>query len=272
MWRRGINQTTRKPVGVGALDDPLQPQQKRATDGRPYCVHTALASSRSRLIWTMYLCLPPFSISLDSFFILCYNTVKHTKETAMTPKTPISREALERSYKNSRGNLLLVVIFTVINAIMAFAGSSSYFLFSAYLPYYSVIFGLALTGRLDVDLDFQLDEKYLVYFIGFAVLVLGLYLLFWLFSKKHYGWLIPSLVFFALDTLFLLRDSFGSGFDFSMLMDVVFHAWVLLSLVLGIMNGVKLKKLDAAEAAAAPIETTAEDKTEEKNDDGVFKG
>lgn len=184
----------------------------------------------------------------------------------MTQKTPASPEALARGYKNARGNLLLVVIFTVINAILAFAGSSSYFLFSAYLPYYSVIFGLVITGRLDADADFQIDEKYLVYFVGFAVLVLGLYLLFWLFSKKHYGWLIPALVFFALDTLFLLRDSFG-GFDFSLLMDVVFHVWVLISLALGISTGVRLKKLDAAEAAAAPIETTAE----EKNSDSVFK-
>ena len=189
----------------------------------------------------------------------------------MTQKTPPSPEALARGYKNARGNLLLVVIFTVVNAFMAFMGSSSYFLFSAYLPYYSVIFGLVLTGRMDVGQEYQLDEKYLVYFVGFAVLVLGLYLLFWLFSKKHYGWLIPALVFFVLDTIFLLRDSFGGGFDFSMLMDVAFHAWVLLSLSLGIINGVKLKKLAEAETAAAPIETTAEDVTE-KNDDSVFKG
>ena len=124
---------------------------------------------------------------------------------------------------------------------------------------------------MDVGQEYQLDEKYLVYFVGFAVLVLGLYLLFWLFSKKHYGWLIPALVFFALDTIFLLRDSFGGGFDFSMVMDIAFHAWVLLSLVFGIINGSKLKKLAEAEAAAAPIETTAEDVTE-KNDDSVFKG
>ena len=99
----------------------------------------------------------------------------------MTQKTPASPEALARGYKNARGNLLLVVIFTVVNAFMAFMGSSSYFLFSAYLPYYSVIFGLVLTGRMDVGQEYQLDEKYLVYFVGFAVLVLGLYLLFWLF-------------------------------------------------------------------------------------------
>lgn len=91
----------------------------------------------------------------------------------MTQKTPASPEALARGYKNARGNLLLVVIFTVVNAFMAFMGSSSYFLFSAYLPYYSVIFGLVLTGRMDVGQEYQLDEKYLVYFVGFAVLVLG---------------------------------------------------------------------------------------------------
>lgn len=222
--------------------------------------HTARASS-----------VPFFSIELDIFFILCYNTDNTHRGDRHDTKNTRSPEALARGYKNARGNLLLVVIFTVVNAFMAFMGSSSYFLFSAYLPYYSVIFGLVLTGRMDVGQEYQLDEKYLVYFVGFAVLVLGLYLLFWLFSKKHYGWLIPALVFFVLDTIFLLRDSFGGGFDFSMLMDVVFHAWVLLSLSLGIINGVKLKKLAEAETAAAPIETTAEDVTE-KNDDSVFKG
>lgn len=189
----------------------------------------------------------------------------------MTQKTPVSPEALARGYKNARGNLLLVVIFTVINALLAFVGSSSYFLFSAYLPYYSVVLGLVLTGRMDVGQEYQLDEKYLVYFVGFAVLVLGLYLLFWLFSKKHYAWLVPALIFFVLDTLFLLRDSFDGGFDLTILMDIAFHAWVLLSLVFGIINGSKLEKLAEAEAAAAPIETTAED-VPEKSDDSVFKG
>lgn len=214
---------------------------------------------------------PLFSIELDIFCILCYNTDNTHRGDRHDTKNTRHPEALARGYKNARGNLLLVVIFTVINAFMAFVGSSSYFLFSAYLPYYSVILGLVLTGRMDVGQEYQLDEKYLVYFVGFAVLVLGLYLLFWLFSKKHYGWLIPALVFFALDTIFLLRDSFGGGFDFSMVMDIAFHAWVLLSLVFGIINGSKLKKLAEAEAAAAPIETTAEDVTE-KNDDSVFKG
>ena len=71
----------------------------------------------------------------------------------MTQKTPASPEALARGYKNARGNLLLVVIFTVVYAFMAFMGSSSYCLFSTYLPYYSVIFGLVLTGRMDVGKD-----------------------------------------------------------------------------------------------------------------------
>ena len=187
----------------------------------------------------------------------------------MTSKTPATPETLERGYKNARGNLLLVVVFTVINSALAIVGSSSYFLFSAYLPYYAVVFGLIFTGRMDVGQHYLIDEKYLVYFIAFAVLVVGLYLLFWIFSKQHYGWLIPALVFFALDTLFLLWNSFGdAGFDFSMLMDIAFHVWVLISLSLGIVNGVKLKKLAAA---AAPIEVTAEDVTE-KSDDSVFKG
>ena len=237
----------------------------------PYSSSPCTGEPKTRTHRTGIVCPLFFRLNLTFFSFSATIQITHIEETAMTQKTPASPEALARGYKNARGNLLLVVIFTVVNAFMAFMGSSSYFLFSAYLPYYSVIFGLVLTGRMDVGQEYQLDEKYLVYFVGFAVLVLGLYLLFWLFSKKHYGWLIPALVFFVLDTIFLLRDSFGGGFDFSMLMDVVFHAWVLLSLSLGIINGVKLKKLAEAETAAAPIETTAEDVTE-KNDDSVFKG
>ena len=185
----------------------------------------------------------------------------------MTPKAPVSREALERAYKNSRGNLLLIVIFTLINALLAYFGSFSYFLFSAYLPYLSVMLGFALTGHIETELPVTIDGKYLVWFIGFAVLVLGLYLLFFLFSKKHYGWLIPALVFFVIDTVFLVRDSFNGSFDFSVVMDLFFHAWVILSLALGIVNGVKLKKLDAAEAAASTAQPDLADQTE----DSVFK-
>ena len=159
----------------------------------------------------------------------------------MTQKTPASPEALARGYKNARGNLLLVVIFTVVNAFMAFMGSSSYFLFSAYLPYYSVIFGLVLTGRMDVGQEYQLDEKYLVYFVGFAVLVLGLYLLFWFLSKNARGFMTASLVLFCADCLAYLFGFLIFEFDASSVIEAVFHIWVLWTLIAGVRAARDLK-------------------------------
>lgn len=56
----------------------------------------------------------------------------------MTQKTPASPEALARGYKNARGNLLLVVIFTVVNAFMAFMGS---FILFSFLGLSALLFG-----------------------------------------------------------------------------------------------------------------------------------
>ena len=52
-----------------------------------------------------------------------------------------TREYQENLYRGSRYNLLVVLIFTVINLVMLLVGSGSYFLFSASIPYYLTVFG-----------------------------------------------------------------------------------------------------------------------------------
>ena len=55
---------------------------------------------------------------------------------------------LENKYLSSRNNLLLVIIFTLINIVMAALGNDSYFLFSASIPYY--IFKTEFIKALDI--------------------------------------------------------------------------------------------------------------------------
>ena len=45
---------------------------------------------------------------------------------------------LESKYNKSIANLLLVVIFTVINIVLLVLNANSYFLFSAFIPYFAV--------------------------------------------------------------------------------------------------------------------------------------
>ena len=80
-----------------------------------------------------------------------------------------------------------------------------------------------------------------------AVLTL-LYLLAWLCSKKQWvGWLIFALVFFVLDTVGMLLSIVIAT---DMIIDILFHAWVIYYLILGIHAHFKLKKLPPDEEPA----------------------
>jgi hypothetical protein len=89
-----------------------------------------------------------------------------------------------------------------------------------------------------------------VFFIGvvIAFVIVLLYLLSWIFIKKgKNGWLVFSLIFFSFDTAFMFLLN---GINSSMIMDILFHAWVIYSLAVGIDAYKKLKKLDKEEAQA----------------------
>ncbi len=180
------------------------------------------------------------------------------------------RAALERQYANSRANLMLLIAFTVINLVLLLANSDWYFLFSAYIPYYAVVMGMFYCGKFppeyyeDMADMIYTDDSFLIVTVAFAVFVTLLYLLAWLCSKNHkVGWLIFALVLFGIDTFAMLLIG---GFDLGMLIEIFFHVWVIVILILGITSHYKLKKMpieepipaEAADLADAPAEELPE--------------
>lgn len=157
------------------------------------------------------------------------------------------KELLEAKYNNSIVNLLLVVVFSVVNVVLLVANSNTYFLFSAFVPYFIADFGMYYSGSYpaeyyqDVsDLEFA-DKSFLIVCIAVAIIVILLFLLSWFFArKKKVGWLIFATVLFCIDTaaMFII-----SGINTEMIMDIAFHAWVAFSLINGIVNYNKWKKL-----------------------------
>ena len=152
-------------------------------------------------------------------------------------------------YRNMRASLLLILIFSAINLFSPLAGF--YMLFSAYIPLVIV----------DVGAYFYMVQGMTVvaYVVAVAMAFVTLvpYLLCWIFSKKHVGWMIAALVLFSIDTLFFLIDLFSylALGDYSFLLDLVFHAWVLVSLILGVKYGLDMKKealMEQAALASAP--------------------
>lgn len=149
-----------------------------------------------------------------------------------TQQTNFSERALaENKIKSARYNLLLMIILTVVNLILLAVGSDSMMLFSATVPYFSVVLGMA----------FELQEFLIAGYV-IAAVILALYLLCWLLSKKHFAWMLIALILFAIDTICLVLLYIGMQ-DFSGILDLVIHVAVLYYLFTGVRYGIKMRSL-----------------------------
>lgn len=134
-----------------------------------------------------------------------------------------------RRYRTARASLLAMLLFTLINIVMAAIGSYTYYVFTDYAAYL-----LAVIGRELYDMDGS--TIYMVIGLVGAALLLIPYLLCWIFSKKRRGWLIAALVLFSIDTVLVIADAL-SGMDISYLMDIAVHVLLIVELALGIKAG-----------------------------------
>ena len=176
--------------------------------------------------------------------------IKNDKETTNLTE----RQILENKYLSSCGNILLVLIFSLINVVLLVINSNTYFLFSAYVPYFIADLGMTLCGLYPAEyytdlagLELLPKESFAV-FIVIVAIILALYLVCWLLAKKQKsGWMIVALVLFIVDTLVMLLLA---GFSMDAILDYLFHGWVLISLISGLAAAAKLKKLPEEEELA----------------------
>ena len=166
---------------------------------------------------------------------------------------PISeRVLLQNKYNSSRNNLLLVVVFSIINVFICIFGGETYFLFSAIVPYYIAFVGAMFCGRFSDEFYAEVgleqsefwSESFLAIFVAIAIIIIAIYLVLFIFSKKRVGFLIAALVCFIIDTIALFY-LFGIAVD--SIVDYIFHAWVIISLIIGIRAHFKLKNLPQEE-------------------------
>ena len=151
-----------------------------------------------------------------------------------------------KRYNNSRHNLILVFFLSLINMFL-YAGTHIYFLFSAYLP----LMLIDIAGS---------DSRLIGFMLIFSFSYLTAYLLCYIFSKRHLGWMIAALALFAVDSVCLLINvpaHFAEG-DFLILLDLLFHFYVFGSLVMGVMDGKTLKPILASNGRSQKSQTDAE--------------
>ena len=162
------------------------------------------------------------------------------------------RQIAERNYKNSRFNLMLMMVFTLLNIILLITGSETMMLFSATVPYLFMAVGI-----------FAQESAVLVVCGIIVANCMIAYLLCWLLSKKYRGWMTVALVLFALDTAVMVALLISAG-DSSGILDIVIHAWVLYYLIVGVINSRKLRKMPPDELEAEVAEAPQEERREYK--------
>ena len=157
---------------------------------------------------------------------------------------PLSNTGMKNKYLNRwKGGawvLLLIAVFSVINIVLYALKSDNYFLFTSYLPYILGIIGVDyLTGWYNMPVNTGTG----IFFLSISAVIILLYFICWFFARKRIGFLIGGLVFFTIDTLFMIYSMIMSTEPAWFTMDCVFHALAIAELAIGIHAAFKLKKL-----------------------------
>ena len=170
---------------------------------------------------------------------------------------PTKAQILKQQQKNASTFLFLVAIFTLLSVLSLLFSGSFYFLVSATVPSIIVSLGMVLCGILpdeeyvgDLSGMRIFDKSAFTIFIIIAVVIIALYFVSAILSRKEkVGWLIFSLVFFSLDTILMI---IYFGFQGYTLINLIFHAGIIIFLIVGIKAHYEFKKLPPEEQNPAP--------------------
>lgn len=138
----------------------------------------------------------------------------------------------ENALRSAKGNMLLVMVFTLVNLVMFFLNVNASFPFSLFSPFVMGIWAYVAFAQ-----NFISD---MILYLSIFVLVFGAFLASYLLALSKPKILILGLVVYLLDTAYLFYFYLGIG-DNSWILDAVFHLWVILSLANAIYVSFKTK-------------------------------
>ncbi|MCL2526021.1 MAG: hypothetical protein FWE46_03095 [Coriobacteriia bacterium] len=148
------------------------------------------------------------------------------------------RESAEKRFESSRNGLLAVLALTCVNIALVIANFDLFFLFSAYLPMDLLFMGAEFYGAH----DFTFSTLGII--AAFAAT--SVYGIIWLATKKYRVWMIAALVYFLLDIALSvpwLIGQFAGEFDFTLVIELGFIAWILYYFVTGVIAWYQLKTM-----------------------------
>jgi len=151
-------------------------------------------------------------------------------------------------FEKSRNNLLLVIAFTVINLVLIYFEAEVNFLFSATIPQFVLNVANVVAGSTDENI---------ILIIGLVIAFLTVlpYFIFWILARRARVLILAALIFFCIDSLLLIYLILNEKFNFSFLMEIVFHVWILYYLFTGVKAWYKLRGVSTDEYKTLQQET-----------------
>lgn len=153
-------------------------------------------------------------------------------------------------YRFARKMILVFLGLSTVNMLNVIFGGTEYYIYAASIPYSFSFEASYLTGRLPNEYYIDWPETLPLYdmsvfwidnAIAFGILLLYLGI-FFITRKTRPSWYIVTCVFVVID--FVYRFIYFQV-DSYLMLEVAFVAFFLLTLIVGIINGFKLKKLQA---------------------------
>lgn len=169
-----------------------------------------------------------------------------------------SREYQLQQISGGRGTLLAILVLTLINLVMVVLDQGSYFLFSASVPYYLTMISKGIDNGF-ANGAWPENGPMTITALVISAVILVVYLLCWLLSKKRGGWITVAMVLFLLDTLALVLIIFYvTASPISGILDVLFHLWACWLLIQGFRANKKLKTMPWEPSDEEPARNTPE--------------
>ncbi|HPX32356.1 MAG TPA: hypothetical protein PLT36_02500 [Erysipelotrichaceae bacterium] len=161
---------------------------------------------------------------------------------------------LLNSYKGARSTLLAIIIFSVVNCFMLLMDLGYTFLYSTITPQLAIIFAKEVfSGFTSV-----------IVIVMFAFIPIVLYLISYLLSNKEWKWMLVSTILFGVDILVFAIFFLTYGFESNIILDIIFEAVIMFSLVSGTIAGKKLNNDFEEEITFNPATEIGEDAEGEK--------
>lgn len=162
------------------------------------------------------------------------------------------KESLPRPITYGRIVLLVMIAFTFVNIILYYMNYKISFPYSAFIPYFAVIFGdylSAATGSLN----------FIIVFYIIALLFFAIYIFAWFASRRKSGWFIVVSIIYILDTAFMTYALIGTtGVD--MFFNLALHVFVIYSFVNAALYHLREKnKLKLSDKTADVIDEVKKD-------------